>query len=117
MLENQISEGQRQYLLVTYVVFLVGLFTAFLVTIAGLVMAYLKRNEYNNTIYESHITYLIRTFWIGLLFGVISFLTLIIGIGFILLLLTSVWYIVRMVKGFVNFWDKKPINNPETWLF
>lgn len=114
---NQISEKQKNYLLVTYIVFAAGLLTGGLVTIAGLVMAYLKRTDYTNTIYESHVTYLIRTFWIGLLYGFISFILTFIGIGIVLGILTSIWYIIRVVKGFVGFYDKQPIANPYTWLF
>ncbi|WP_432784670.1 hypothetical protein AAEX37_01604 [Oligella sp. MSHR50489EDL] len=86
-------------------------------TLAGVVMAYLKRDEYKNTLYESHVTFLIRTFWISLLYGVISFILSFIGIGIILGILTTIWYVIRIVKGFVTFMDNKPINNPETWLF
>lgn len=114
---HQPTEKQKNYLLVTYIVFAVGLFTAGVVTLAGVVMAYIKRDEYKNTLYESHVTFLIRTFWISLLYGVISFILSFIGIGIILGILTTIWYVIRIVKGFVTFMDNKPINNPETWLF
>ena len=114
---GQVTEKQKKYLLVTYIVFAVGLFTGGLITIAGLVMAYLKRSDYDNSIYQSHVTYLIRTFWIGLLYGFISFILTFIGIGIILGLLTTIWYVIRIVKGFVTFYDDKPIVKPETWLF
>lgn len=114
---DQVTEKQKKYLLVTYIVFAVGLFTGGLITIAGLVMAYLKRSDYNNSIYQSHVTYLIRTFWIGLLYGFTSFILTFIGIGIILGILTTIWYVIRIVKGFVTFYDDKPMTKPETWLF
>ena len=114
---GQISDKQKKYLLVTYIIFAVGLFTGGLVSIAGLVMAYLKRSDYINSIYESHLTYLIRTFWIGLLYGFISFILVLVGIGVILGILTTIWYVIRVVKGFVTFYDDKPIEKPQTWLF
>lgn len=114
---NQVTEKQKTYLLITYIVFVVGFFTGGLITIAGLVMAYLKRNDYNNSIYESHVTYLIRTFWIGFLYTAISFVLSIIGIGLLLAVLTAIWYVIRIVKGFVTFYDAKPIAKPETWFF
>lgn len=114
---NQVTEKQKTYLLITYIVFVVGFFTGGLITIAGLVMAYLKRDDYNNSIYESHVTYLIRTFWIGFLYTAISFVLSIIGIGLLLAVLTAIWYVIRIVKGFVTFYDAKPIAKPETWLF
>ncbi|NLJ50721.1 MAG: hypothetical protein GX342_01055 [Alcaligenaceae bacterium] len=112
-----VTEKQKKYLLITYIVFAVGLFTGGLITIAGLVMAYLKRSDYNGSIYQGHVTYLIRTFWIGLLYGVTSFVLTFVGIGIILGFLTTIWYVIRVVKGFVTFYDDKPIQKPETWLF
>ena len=114
---NQVTEKQKTYLLITYIVFVVGFFTGGLITIAGLVMAYLKRNDYNNSIYESHVTYLIRTFWIGFLYTAISFVLSIIGIGLLLAVLTAIWYVIRIVKGFVTFYDAKPMAKPESWFF
>lgn len=114
---NQVTEKQKTYLLITYIVFVVGFFTGGLITIAGLVMAYLKRDDYNNSIYESHVTYLIRTFWIGFLYTAISFVLSIIGIGLLLAVLTAIWYVIRIVKGFVTFYDAKPMAKPETWFF
>lgn len=113
---KQVTEKQKNYLLVTYIVFVAGFFTGGLITIAGLVMAYLKRDDYNNSIYESHVTYLIRTFWIGFLYTALSFVLSIIGIGLILGVLTAIWYVIRIVKGFVTFYDTKPIAKPETWF-
>lgn len=114
---EQVTEKQKKYLLVTYIVFAVGLFTGGLITLAGVVMAYLKRNDYDNSIYQSHVTYLIRTFWIGLLYGFISFILAFIMIGILLGVLTTIWYVIRIVKGFVIFYDDKAIQKPETWLF
>jgi uncharacterized membrane protein len=80
-------------------------------------MVYIKRDDYKNSSYESHVTYLIRTFWIGLLYGFISFILTIVGIGVISGLLTSIWYVIGVVKGFIIFYDDKPIQDTETWLF
>ncbi|MDO5667682.1 MAG: hypothetical protein Q4G44_07665 [Alcaligenaceae bacterium] len=113
---NQVTGRQKNYLLVTYLVFVAGLFTGGLITVAGLVMAYLKRDDYKHSLYESHVTYLIRTFWIGLLYSFISLILSIIGIGLILGILTAVWYVIRLVKGFVAFYDTKPIEKPDTWF-
>ena len=114
---DHVTEKQKKYLLITYIIFAVGFFTGGLVTIAGLVMAYLKRSDYDNSIYQGHVTYLIRTFWIGLLYGFISLILTIVGIGIILGILTTIWFIIRVVKGFVTFYDDKPLAKPSTWLF
>lgn len=122
---ERIPEKQRKFVLITYIVFTVGLalswtsFTLYwsLFAIPGLVMAYLKRSDYDNTIYESHMTYIIQTFWIGCLYSVISFIMTFVFIGFFLILLTALWYMIRIIKGFVYFYDDKAIKNSETWFF
>jgi uncharacterized membrane protein len=112
---NEVTDKQKNYLLIIYIAYAIGLFTGSLGTIIGLVMAYIKRDEYDGTIYDGHTTYLIRTFWISLLYGVICIPLIFFGIGTVLLILVSIWFIVRVVKGFVLFYDGKPIAKPKTW--
>ena len=47
----------------------------------------------------SHFRYQIRTFWIGLFYMLIGLFTTFILIGYLFLLFTFVWWIVRCVKG------------------
>src|SRR3546814_1127554 len=53
--------------------YLVG-FVAGITSIVGIVIAYLKRSEVAGTWAESHLTYLIRTFWFGLLTAIVGFI-------------------------------------------
>jgi uncharacterized membrane protein len=65
---------------------------------------------------KAHYTFQIRTFWIGLLYSVISYLTTVMFVGFILLLGVFVWLIVRCVKGMQYLERRQAMPNPETWL-
>jgi len=51
------------------------------------------------------------------LYGFIGILSIFILNGFLLLLLMSVWYIVRCVKGLMALDKEKPTDNVETWLW
>lgn len=132
---NQVTNRRKKYLFLGYIVYLIGI-VCFLITTVGLVMVYLKRSDYNNTVYQSHLTYLIRTFWSTLLYGFVSFFILFVGVssrshfgaistildfislaGLSLILLTAIFYITRVVKGFVMFRREKPIAKPKTWFF
>ena len=97
-----------------------GLYAASFLTgvsgIVGLVIAYVKRGEAAGTIYESHFTYAIRTFWIGLAMAFIGVLLSIVGIGLLILPLTGVWFIVRVVRAFLSLLDAKPIANPSRFF-
>lgn len=110
------QKSLKNYLLAIYIMYIVGLFTG-IFAVVGVVLAYVKREDFRGTVYESHAVYLIRTFWIALLSGFISVLLMLVLIGFLLICLVAVWYIVRLVKGSVLFLDGKPVENPRSWLF
>lgn len=101
--------------MIIYILYLIGIAVG-VVTIAGVIMAYLKRGDVSGTYAESHMTYLIRTFWIALVVGIVGSILTVVGVGLILLLALLVWYIYRVVKGFVAFNDGRPIPDPTGWL-
>ena len=84
--------------------------------IVGLVMAYLNRSGAQGWA-SSHYTYQIRTFWIGVLYGVIGVVLMAVLVGFLILLATGVWVIVRCVKGLQLAGRSEPVPDPDTWLF
>ena len=77
--------------------------------IVAVVMNYVKRDEVAGTWLESHFLWQIRTFWYALLWTVIGGATFIIGIGWIILMVNGVWCIYRIVKGWLNLNDNKPM--------
>ncbi len=81
----------------------------------GVIIAYLKRGEAYGTMWETHITYIIRTFWLGVLGMVIGGATSFIGIGFLILFVVGIWWLVRSIVGLLRAVDDRPILNPETW--
>lgn len=97
-----------------------GLYAASLITgftsIVGLIIAYMKRPEAAGTIYESHLTYAIRTFWIGLIAGGISFVLMFVLIGIPMLVAVGIWFIVRIVRALLAVLDDKPIAKPAGWF-
>ncbi len=83
----------------------------------GLVLAYVWKGEPHEPWEATHYTYLIRSFWIGLAAIVVGLLTMLIGIGFLLLGGVGIWFLVRLVLSLVNAQKRQPIANPETYLF
>jgi uncharacterized membrane protein len=84
--------------------FLVGI-----TSIVAIVMNYVKRDDMQGTLFESHFRWQIRTFWFGLLWGVLGLLTVFIMVGFVVLFANAVWIIYRIVKGWLNLNDNKPM--------
>lgn len=83
----------------------------------GLVLAYIWKAEPHEPWEATHYTYLIRTFWIGLAASVLGALTMIILIGFPILLLACVWVIVRTVVSLVKAQQRAAMPDPQTLLF
>ncbi|QJQ31975.1 hypothetical protein GV829_05500 [Sphingomonas lacunae] len=85
--------------------------------IVGLVLGYVWRNEVRGSWEESHMTYLIRTFWIGFILSVISVPLMFLLIGFPLLLAAMVQLVVRSVFSLTRAQKQEPMPDPETLLW
>jgi|SRR5690625_2809761 len=106
------SESEERSLrTLTHLVYLLQAL-AFLVMVtplAGIIINYVKREDAANTFYESHFRWQIRTFWWSLLWSALGVLTLLILIGKLILLAVTVWYIYRIVKGWLRLFENKPM--------
>lgn len=100
---------------IIYILYLVSLLVA-LTALIGLVMAYINRGQSRGTWAETHYTYQIRTFWIGLLYAFISVLLMFVLIGFLVIIAVLIWWIVRCVKGLQWASAGEPVPNPQSWL-
>src|SRR5438270_8011373 len=77
--------------------------------IVGVVINYVKKEEVAGTWLESHFRWQIRTFWFGLLWGVVGGLLVIVVVGFAVLFADAVWIIYRIVKGWLNLSENRPM--------
>ncbi|MCT8999852.1 DUF4870 family protein [Chelativorans intermedius] len=99
---------------VIYILYLVG-FVIGISVLVGIVLAYMNRGKSEEWV-ETHYTWAIRTFWIGLLFGFVSALLMVVGIGFLLMLAVAIWAVVRIVIGLQAVSRREPIKNPQSWV-
>ena len=83
--------------------------------IAGLVLAYVNRETAPDWL-KSHFTFQIRTFWIGLLFWAVSIVLCVVLIGFLLILATVVWFVIRCALGLNRLLRREAYPDPESWL-
>lgn len=81
----------------------------------GLIVAYVNQAQANE-VEAAHFRFQIRTFWIGLLYAVISGITSVVGVGMLLFLALLVWWIVRSVKGLMAISAGRAPDNVESWL-
>jgi uncharacterized membrane protein len=106
----------RRICLLDYLLHIGGLLlSAGLLSIVALIINYVKRDDARGTIYESHMTWMIRTFWWTLFWVVILFLPFLLltaitfGLLSFLFLLPMLWFLYRMVKGLLRLMDGRPM--------
>ena len=75
--------------------------------IVAIVMNYVKKDDVVGTFLESHYRWQIRTFWYGLLWAVLGVLTFLLVIGWFILIVSGIWFIYRIVKGWLRLNDDK----------
>ncbi len=93
---------------VIYLLYALSLVVGVTVLVA-IVMNYVKRDDVAGTWLESHFRWQIRTFWFSLLWGLIGVATTFIIVGFVVLFADLIWYIYRIVKGWIRLNDGKPM--------
>ncbi len=98
-----------------YILYLVGVVVG-ITPIVGVIMAYMAKSEAPDWL-VSHYNNQINIFWKGLLYGLISCVLMLVLIGFVLILVALIWYIVRTVKGMQELSKGQPIANPGSWGF
>jgi len=108
------QDGDRTYVMAMYALFALG-FATFVMPVAGIVLAYVKRGDMGDSVYNNHADYLIKTFWGGLAGLILSKLTALIGLGAVVLFLVSVWFAYRLAAGFVRLTDNKRMSL-DTWF-
>ena len=94
--------------LVVYVLYALSYFTG-ITAIIGIVINYVKREDVAGTWLASHFIWQIKTFWFGLLWAVIGAATLVIMVGFAILFANFIWIIYRIINGWLNLNEDKPM--------
>ena len=99
---------------VIYILYLAGLVIG-VSALVGIILAYINRGKAGGYV-ETHYTWLIRTFWIGLLYALVSAVLMFVMIGFLLMFAVAVWFIARCIIGLQALGRGEPIKNPESWV-
>lgn len=104
---SQVDEKSLKTLTtVIYALYGVSIFFG-LTAIVAIIMNYVKKDDVQGTLFESHFRWQIRTFWFGMLWMLLAGLTMFVGVGFILFPIAVIWFIYRVVKGFMYLNDGK----------
>lgn len=91
---------------IAYTLLALGFFTG-VTFIAGGVWAYLKRKDCSGTRFDDHYSNIIKVFWVGVVGGIIGFITTPFLIGIPVLIGIYIYNIVKIVKGFSTLTSNK----------
>ncbi|NCC24136.1 MAG: hypothetical protein EOM25_02895 [Deltaproteobacteria bacterium] len=73
--------------------------------IIGAIINYVKLGDVRGTWLESHYRWQLRTFWFGLLWGVIGAVTWFLLIGYLILFINFIWMLYRVIRGWLRLMD------------
>jgi uncharacterized membrane protein len=96
---------------VVYALHAIGFFSG-ITWIVAVIVNYVKLDDARGTWLESHFRWQIRTFWWGLLWGVIGSVLLLILVGWLVLAAAGIWIIYRIVKGAMYLSENRPLPGP-----
>jgi len=103
------EQGLKTVATVVYALQAAGFFVG-VTWIVAVIVDYVKRDDAAGTWLESHYRWQIRTFWFGLLWGVIGGLLALIIIGFLVLAADAIWIIYRIVKGWLRLSEQREVS-------
>ena len=128
MNDSMTHDPNRTLTLVLYVLYIIAIFSAGLLAIIALIINYVKRDAVQGSIFASHFTWQIRTFWWYLIWNMIAF------IPFFFLFFTGdnvnafagvavtatifagavifaawVWIVYRAIRGLIALNDNQPM--------
>jgi uncharacterized membrane protein len=107
--------GLRTLTHILYALYAIHWVTGGLTGLVAIIINYIKRGDVENTPYEPHFTWQIRSFWWALLGYVIGFALIWVGVGFLIIGAVSVWTLYRIIKGWLFLYEQKMLD-PKAWF-
>ena len=96
--------------IICYAIF-AGSFLIVFAAIAGVIYAYIEKGK--DPMVDTHLDFMLQTFWIGLIMMIVGIVLMFFAIGFLVLLAWFVWVVVRMITGFQLANRREPIRGTE----
>ncbi|MEN3979227.1 hypothetical protein [Acinetobacter sp. CWB-B33] len=126
------KDPNRSLTIALYVLYIVAIFSAGLLAVIALIINYVKRGDVQGSIFESHFTWQIRTFWWYLFWNIIAFVPFFflfftgenpdafagVALGasafcVAVIGLSWIWIVYRAIKGLIRVNDNQPMYQSE----
>ena len=122
------KDPNRTLTFALYILYIVAIFSAGLLAVVALIINYVKRRDVRGSIFESHFTWQIRSFWWYLVWYIIAFIpflflfftgedpNLFAGVAFgasafclLVVFLAWIWIVYRAIRGIMRLNDNRPM--------
>ena len=122
------QDPNRTLTIALYVLYIAAIFSGGLLAVIALIINYVKRSAVQGTIFESHFTWQIRTFWWYLFWNILAFVPFIFlfftgenpeafaGVAFgasafclAAVGLSWIWIVYRAIRGIITVNDNRPM--------
>jgi uncharacterized membrane protein len=100
------------YPFIAYIIYLLSPVLVGLPTLIAVILGYVMKSPKDPEWLQSHYTFVIRTFWYGVILWVLGVVLTFVFVGYLLLLYLLIWTIIRAIKGMVAINRREPITNP-----
>jgi len=93
------GDSNRNLAVAVYLLLGLSFFVGGITALAAVIINYLKMDDVRGTWIEPHFHWQIQTFWVSLLWVAAGVALLMVLIGWLVLLVGSIWTIYRVVRG------------------
>ncbi len=105
---NAREESLKRFTAIVYALQIAAIFIG-MTLFAGIIINYFKRGEVAGTWLESHFRWQIRTFWYSLLWFGVGLASLVVIVGFFVLMASAMWLLYRAIRGWIELSENKPM--------
>jgi len=102
------TDETRMLAIIVYGLYIGAVLTGGLAGLAGVILAYVKRDQARGTIWQSHFENAIQAFWIWLVMFVVGVATTWLLIGFVVIGVAFIYFLYRTIKGLVAAIESRP---------
>lgn len=107
--DSEQESSNKNVTMLIYILLALGFVSGGLTAIAAVIINYIKRDDVRGSWLEGHFRWQINTFWFGLLWTIIAFLTWIVVLGWFTGALVTIWLVYRIAKGAIYLNDNKTL--------
>lgn len=107
------QQNEQSNLTLTHITYLCFILGAFLypIIIVAMVLNYFNEDKVAGTWIHTHFAWQARTFWKALIWYLIGLILCLIVVGVIVIFGVYVWYLYRMIKGWIYLSDHIAMQN------